>query len=87
MLALKCTKYRYMLALDGLPTYTDERNEKSKALIKSKINEYLGRAETLKEHLMTEKKGKSAVGVSGGGGASGPTGKSSVFTTLRYAIY
>lgn len=54
----------------------DERNEKSKQLIKAKINEYLGRAETLKEHLMSEKRGKSAVGVNGGGGASGPTGKS-----------
>ncbi|KAF5312666.1 hypothetical protein D9619_003634 [Psilocybe cf. subviscida] len=53
-----------------------EKNDKSKLLIKSKISEYLGRAETLKEHLMTEKKGKSAVGVSGSGGASGPTGKS-----------
>ncbi|KJA21948.1 hypothetical protein HYPSUDRAFT_186857 [Hypholoma sublateritium FD-334 SS-4] len=53
-----------------------ERNEKSKQLIKAKINEYLGRAETLKEHLMSEKRGKSAVGVNGGGGASGPTGKS-----------
>lgn len=52
----------------------DERNEKSKQLIKAKINEYLGRAETLKEHLMSEKRGKSAVGVNGGGGASGPTG-------------
>ena len=54
----------------------DEKNEKSKQLIKSKINEYLGRAETLKDHLMNEKKGKSAIGVNGGGGAAGPTGKS-----------
>ncbi|PPQ98062.1 hypothetical protein CVT26_003288 [Gymnopilus dilepis] len=53
-----------------------EKNEKSKQLIKSKINEYLGRAETLKDHLMNEKKGKSAIGVNGGGGAAGPTGKS-----------
>ncbi|KAF8972522.1 AAA-domain-containing protein [Flammula alnicola] len=53
-----------------------EKNEKSKQLIKSKINEYLGRAETLKEHLMTEKRGKSAIGVNGSGGATGPTGKS-----------
>lgn len=55
---------------------SDERNEKSKQLIKSKINEYLGRAETLKEHLMTDKRGKRAIGVNGGGGATGPTGKS-----------
>ncbi|KDR68737.1 hypothetical protein GALMADRAFT_256556 [Galerina marginata CBS 339.88] len=52
-----------------------EKNDKSKQLIKSKISEYLARAETLKEHLTTEKKGKSAVGVNGGGGATGPTGK------------
>ena len=36
------------------------KNEESKSLIKSKIVEYLGRAETLKEHLMTQKRGKSA---------------------------
>jgi vacuolar protein-sorting-associated protein 4 len=53
-----------------------EKNDKSKQLIKSKIREYLNRAETLKEHLVTEKRGKSAVGVNGGGGATGPTGKS-----------
>ncbi|KAF8168466.1 P-loop containing nucleoside triphosphate hydrolase protein [Crassisporium funariophilum] len=51
-----------------------EKNEKSKQLIMSKINEYLGRAETLKEHLM-EKPGKSAVGVNGSGGATRPSGK------------
>ncbi|KAF8907653.1 katanin p60 ATPase domain-containing protein [Gymnopilus junonius] len=28
------------------------------------------------KHLMTEKRGKSAIGVNGGGGATGPTGKS-----------
>ncbi|KIM39058.1 hypothetical protein M413DRAFT_447414 [Hebeloma cylindrosporum] len=53
-----------------------EKNEKSKTLIKSKILEYLGRAETLKQHLTTEKRGKSAIGVNGSGGAAGPTGKS-----------
>lgn len=44
-----------------------ERNEKSKLLIRSKISEYLGRAELLKEHLTAPKK-KSAVGLSGGTG-------------------
>ncbi|KAH9487275.1 Vacuolar protein sorting-associated protein 4 [Psilocybe cubensis] len=53
-----------------------EKNDKSKALIKSKINEYLGRAETLKEHLMTDKRGKNAVGVNGSDGSTGPSGKS-----------
>jgi len=56
--------------------WIDEKNEKSKQLIKSKISEYLGRAEMLKEHLTNDKRGKSAVGVNGGGGATGPTGKS-----------
>ncbi|KAF9482350.1 AAA-domain-containing protein [Pholiota conissans] len=53
-----------------------EKNDKSKQLIKSKIIEYLGRAEMLKDHLMTDKRGKSAIGVNGSGGATGPTGKS-----------
>lgn len=55
---------------------TDEKNDKSKLLIKSKINEYLSRAETLKGHLEKESKGgRNAIGVSGGGGAAGPSGK------------
>ncbi|KAF5376885.1 hypothetical protein D9615_007228 [Tricholomella constricta] len=45
-----------------------EKNEKSKLLIRTKINEYLARAETLKEHLKASKNSKSAVGVTGGGG-------------------
>ena len=56
--------------------YPDEKNDKSKQLIRSKINEYLTRAETLKQHLTTgEKSKKSAVGangvVNGGSGAAG----------------
>ena len=43
---------------------SDEKSDKSKQLIRSKIDEYLGRAETLKSHL--ENKSKSPVGVSGG---------------------
>lgn len=54
----------------------DEKNDKSKQLIRSKIDEYLLRAETLKQHLTTGEKGKkNAVGVngvvSGGSGAAG----------------
>lgn len=58
-------------------TVTDEKNDKSKALIKTKINEYLNRAEILKEHVVSggEKRGKSAIGVNGGGGATGANGK------------
>jgi len=75
MLALKC-EYRPNGSREMADLPIDERNEKSKLLIKSKIVEYLGRAETLKEHLTTEKRGKSAIGVNGSGGATGPTGKS-----------
>lgn len=46
----------------------DEQNNKSKLLIRTKINEYLARAETLKEHLNDAKPAKSAVGLTGGGG-------------------
>ena len=56
--------------------HPDEKNDKSKQLIRSKINEYLTRAETLKQHLTTgDKSKKSAVGangvVNGGSGAAG----------------
>jgi len=58
------------------PDHPDEKNDKSKQLIRQKINEYLTRAETLKQHLTTgEKSKKSAVGangvVNGGSGAAG----------------
>ncbi|TFK44629.1 AAA-domain-containing protein [Crucibulum laeve] len=54
-----------------------EKNDKSKLLIRTKINEYLSRAETLKEHLMSagEKRGRNAIGVNGTGGAAGAGGK------------
>ena len=45
---------------DGWSLYLVENDEKSKSLINAKIQEYLGRSETLKEYLMTEKRGKSA---------------------------
>lgn len=49
----------------------DEKNDKLKALIRGKIDEYLLRAEKLKEHLnKAEEKTKKAVGVSGSGGAT-----------------
>ncbi|THV01261.1 AAA-domain-containing protein [Dendrothele bispora CBS 962.96] len=48
-----------------------EKNDKSKLLIRTKINEYMTRAETLKKHLDDQnndkKNGKSPVGVSGSG--------------------
>jgi hypothetical protein len=45
---------------------TDEKNEKIKTMIRGKIEEYLGRAETLKTHLTAaEGKTKKAVGANG----------------------
>jgi len=46
-------------------------------LIRTKINEYLARAETLKEHLTAagEKRARSAVGVNGATGGPGGGGK------------
>ncbi|KAK0207857.1 P-loop containing nucleoside triphosphate hydrolase protein [Desarmillaria ectypa] len=54
-----------------------EKNEKSKQLIKTKINEYLARAETLKQHLMAqnESRSRNAVGVNGSGSGIGGAGK------------
>ena len=80
MLALKCKpspqpNYSFSVDFFFWLFVPDEKNDKSKDLIKLKINEYLGRAEVLKEHLATERRGRSAVGVNGGGGATGPTGK------------
>ena len=45
----------------------DEKNERSKTLIKAKIAEYLGRAEQLKEHLSqsSEKRARRAIGANG----------------------
>lgn len=55
----------------------DEKNDKSKTLIRTKIDEYITRAETLKSHLSnsSEKRGRNAIGVNGSGGAAGGDGK------------
>ncbi|KAJ7020254.1 P-loop containing nucleoside triphosphate hydrolase protein [Mycena alexandri] len=47
-----------------------EKNEKSRSLIRAKINEYLARAETLKEHLVNGEKNKN-VKAAVANGASG----------------
>ncbi|KAF8631348.1 hypothetical protein AX15_002434 [Amanita polypyramis BW_CC] len=54
-----------------------EKNEKSKQLIRVKTEEYLGRAEKLKEHLnsLEEKRGRAAVGLNGSGGGVGGGGR------------
>ena len=64
-----------ILPLDNAP---DEKNERSKELIKKKIDEYLGRAETLKEHTQSgeEKKARRAIGANGmSNGGNGGSGK------------
>ena len=52
-----------------------EKNEKSKELIRSKVKEYMTRAETLKDHVIAgeEKRAKKAVGANGlaNGGSGG----------------
>lgn len=56
----------------------DEKNERSKALIRAKIGEYLGRAEQLKEHLSqaSEKRARRAMGANGmANGGPGGEGK------------
>jgi hypothetical protein len=63
-------------AIRTVADHPDEKNDKSKHLIRSKINEYLTRAETLKQHLVSgEKSKKNVVGangvVNGGSGAAG----------------
>ncbi|KAF9074043.1 AAA-domain-containing protein [Rhodocollybia butyracea] len=69
---------QYMNSLDYfMLAMKYEKNEKSKLLIRTKIQEYLSRAETLKEHIssQSEKRGKSAVGVNGTSTGIGPNGK------------
>jgi hypothetical protein len=58
--------------------WVDEKNERSKALIRAKIGEYLGRAEQLKEHLSqaNEKRARRAIGANGmANGGLGGEGK------------
>jgi len=54
-----------------------EKNERSKQLIRTKTEEYLNRAEKLKEHLasLEEKRGRAAVGLNGTGGGIGGNGR------------
>ena len=52
--------------------YPDEKNDKLKQLIRNKANEYLERAEKLKQHIAKgdEKRTRATVGASGAGGGS-----------------
>lgn len=59
----------------------DEKNPKSKELIRNKITEYLTRAETLKDyiHQNDDKKAKRAVGANGMNGSGGGGKKYVIF--------
>ncbi|PFH48218.1 hypothetical protein AMATHDRAFT_66050 [Amanita thiersii Skay4041] len=54
-----------------------EKNDRSRTLIRTKFEEYLRRAEKIKEHLTSveEKRGRAAVGVNGSGGNVGASGQ------------
>ncbi|KAF4562451.1 AAA ATPase family protein [Pleurotus pulmonarius] len=68
---------QYMNSLDYfMLALKYEKNEKSRLLIQTKINEYLTRTEVLKEHISSqgEKRSRSAVGVNGSGGSTGGGG-------------
>jgi vacuolar protein-sorting-associated protein 4 len=47
--------------------YTDEKNDSMKSMIRKKADEYMDRAEKLKEHLVKagERRSRSAVGANG----------------------
>lgn len=65
------------LYFDVSDYFLDEKNDRLKALIRKKVEEYMDRAEKLKEHLSKpeEKRSRTAVGAngkpSGGGGGAG----------------
>ena len=65
-----------MICLTDMP---DEKNDKSKQLIRQKIEEYIARAETLKGHLQQaeDKTAKRAMGANGmaNGGTGGKSSK------------
>jgi vacuolar protein-sorting-associated protein 4 len=60
-LALKCNVLLSALPIIIPTRHTDEKTDKNKRLIQSKITEYLSRADALKEYLKREKSKKNAV--------------------------
>lgn len=74
MLAQKCASTRRSYAF-ATHVATDEKNEKSKVLIRAKIDEYLTRAETLKKHIQSQEEKKSRKVVAANGSASTLGGK------------
>ena len=65
----------------------DEKNDKSKQLIRSKTSEYIARAETLKDHLQQaeDKRAKKAIGANGAGNG-GTGGKGSKYVSLTLVV-
>lgn len=61
-------------------TILDEKYEKTKAVIRSKVNEYLARAEKLKEHIDKQEKDKRSGGNGINNKALAAGGKKSVVT-------
>ena len=65
----------------------DEKNDKLKLLIRGKVDEYLDRAEKLKEHLSKaeEKRSRRAVGANGTTtGGPGGSGKKLVLSFIAF---
>jgi vacuolar protein-sorting-associated protein 4 len=77
MLAQKCTRTRQSRATHLPDVLIDEKNEKSKLLIREKIEEYLSRAETLKKHIQAQDEQRSRKVVSANGSATTVGGKGS----------
>lgn len=77
MLAMKCLYCYFSKSTLFNCIHKDEKNDKSKQLIRVKTEEYLNRAEKLKEHLssMEEKRGRAAVGLNGSGSGIGGGGR------------
>ena len=71
----------------GAEAVSDEKNEKTKLLIRAKIDEYLRRAETLKDHITQseEKRARKAVGANGmvNGGPGGKGMKCAILVLRR----
>ena len=86
MLALKCARFSNIKSSMYLRLTVGEKNEKSKQLIRGKIEEYIARAETLKNHItdQEDKRAKKAVGANGttNGGTGGKGLKCAPSTSL-----
>ena len=71
MMALKCLSPSRALPCTVADSCIDEKNEKSKQMIKKKVGEYLERAEKLKDHLAKPAAKDSKTAAANGIGAGG----------------